>query len=291
MLMSFNTKVFSIQKVDKRAAQTVRDAHGITDEKAVRASKRIIEEADSYKAITKVIADGRDAFHKETLPWLWNSVGVLSNENFMHTTELFNDLQGQFYRVVPPFVDEFELLAARAKKVIPGLWNAKDYPTKEKLKKRFSFSFDIFPMPSEADFRADIPAEQFEIVKVQMAASIEAAIQQSMVEPYNQLWDAVAHMASRLQAETTCPCRNCKGKTFQGEKFGDSLVDNLREVCERLPRLNITADPKLAGLIEETRLALTPFDAEVLRESDRVKESLAERAMAIRDQMSMIMAA
>jgi len=287
MLCTFSTSAYSGRKADKKATREIREWHQITEEKVIEAKKRTFpEDAPSYKAITAIIGKGRDAFHEETLPWLQNGTGILPAANFMHCTERFNVLEREFYQALPAFFEEWPQLVEQAQGILKTLFDPTDYPPLAKLKKRFSFGIKIFPMPDESDFRADIPDDQLDVIKIEMAANIENTVKQSMMEPYSQLWDAVAHMASRLQAQTTCPCRKCKGKTFKSDQFGDSLVENVAEVCERLPRLNLLADPKLDEMILVVKASLTTIAPDLLRGNEEVKKSLAERAQAIRDEMS-----
>ena len=73
------------------------------------------------------------------------------------------------------------------------------------------------------------------------------------------------------------------------KEFRDSLIGNLREFCERLPRLNLTNDQQLEEYREEIVASLGQFEPDLLRSNDLVRQTVAERAREITEAMSAYM--
>jgi len=287
MISELNISMYSARKTDKKATNELRAMYGITEVNAIKAGKRLLpEEAPSFKAITQIVTKARTTFRDQTLPWNDSGARILPSANFMNCTEIFRVIETEFYTALPIFWEEWPLLKKRAEKILNGLYREEDYPSLEKLKKRFSFALQFYPLPDAEDFRADISAEAVEAIKQQIEFNTQAKVARSMEEPYLRLLDGVAHMASRLQGLKECPCRNCVGKTFETDKFGDSVVNNLINLCDVLPRLNLTADKNLDYFIEKVKIGLTPFQPDLVRSSEVVKKALADTAREIQEQMS-----
>jgi hypothetical protein len=63
--------------------------------------------------------------------------------------------------------------------------------------------------------------------------------------------------------------------------FRDSLVENVRAIVRLAPALNLMDDPRIAELCADIERHLTAHDPEQLRNSARLRESVADEADAI----------
>ena len=85
-------------------------------------------------------------------------------------------------------------------------------------------------------------------------------------------------MATRLRL-----FRRTSGRQGAQHPFRDSLVENvLAKLIVRLaPALNLMDDPRIAALCADIERSLTAHDPERLRNSDTLRESVANEADAI----------
>ena len=67
--------------------------------------------------------------------------------------------------------------------------------------------------------------------------------------------------------------------------FRDSLVENARELCELLPRLNVMDDPNLEAMRHSVEKALCVHDADDLRKSSIMRNETAAKLASIMDTM------
>jgi hypothetical protein len=67
--------------------------------------------------------------------------------------------------------------------------------------------------------------------------------------------------------------------------FRDSLIGNARELCNVLTRLNVTDDPILETLRQQTE-TLSMVEPETLRRNDDVRAETAKQAQSILDAMT-----
>lgn len=282
MLASLSISMWGARRHDKQISKEVADQHQTT-ETAGRYTKNLLpdEGAEVYKAIVTAAGACRAEFYKETLPWLDSGSRILPATNFLHFSEVMKEKEAALKATWQPFFEQYPFLRARAKNTRGSMFNEADYPDAYELRERFDVELKFLPIPDAADFRVDIADDAVAAIKEQISKDQKSTVAKAMEEPYKELFDAVAHMGARLAGAKTCPCRGCKGKTFLTDQFGDSIVNNMVEICQRLPRLNLTADPYLNAFIEQTKASLTGFQPDTIRASDQVRKTLAERAAEI----------
>ena len=136
-------------------------------------------------------------------------------------------------------------------------------------------------MPDAGDFRVTLGDEEKERIKRQITATVEASLQVASRELWQRLYEAVSHLAERLQAYKV---------TEEGVEhpFRDSVVTNLVKLVDVLPKLNVTGDPELERLAAEVRTSLL-VDPQQLRKSELVRAETAKEATAIAARMAAYM--
>jgi hypothetical protein len=113
---------------------------------------------------------------------------------------------------------------------------------------------------------------------------VENAQEIAMQTLWKRLHTVVEHMAERLHAYTTDPdTGKVKGK------FHDTLVSNVRDVCDLIPNLNIQDDGKLEAIRQQIAKDLAKLEPQELRDNDDQRAEAATKATQIADQMSAIM--
>jgi len=73
--------------------------------------------------------------------------------------------------------------------------------------------------------------------------------------------------------------------------FRDSMLDNARETCDLLTRLNITEDPNLESMRQAVERKLLDHHPDTLRNDFDVRQDTAAEARKIMDAMSVFMGA
>ena len=88
-----------------------------------------------------------------------------------------------------------------------------------------------------------------------------------MRDLWTRLYEVTHHMASRLADPEA--------------RFHGTLVSNVSDLVELLPRLNIVGDPHLASLTEQVRKQLCQHSADLLRNSPATRQQIAASAASI----------
>jgi hypothetical protein len=279
MLCSLSISVWSARKHDVEASEEIARQHGAQAD-AGRYHKVLLPKA-ALAEIQKIVSEARQEHYFMTLPWDDNGYRVLPAAAYMEHTDKMRALSNRFTPAVETLATQLNQLLEEAKIRLGGLFRAEDYPTPEELRAKYSFETKVLPLPDANDFRVTLGEEEKERIKRQITASVEASLQVGSRELWQRLYEAVSHMAERLQAYKV---------TGEGVEhpFRDSVVTNLVKLVDILPKLNVTGDAELERLAEEARASLL-VDPHELRNSDSVRSETAKAASAIADRMKAFM--
>jgi hypothetical protein len=281
MLCSLSISMWSARKHDPEASEEIAQRHGAQAD-AGRYHKVLLPKA-ALAEIQKIVSDARQEHYFMTLPWDDNGYRVLPAAAYMDHTEKMRELSNLFAPAVDTLAQQFCQLVENAKVRLGGLFRSEDYPSPEELRSKFSFETKVMPLPDAGDFRVTLGDEEKERIKRQITATVEASLQVASRELWQRLYEAVSHLAERLQAYKM---------TDDGVQhpFRDSVVTNLVKLVDVLPKLNVTGDPELERLAAEVRDSLL-IDPQELRKSDSVRSETAKTASAIASRMAAYMGA
>ena len=141
-----------------------------------------------------------------------------------------------------------------------------DFPTQQKLANSFGFWVKFLPFPSAEDFRVTLQPSDVDAIKAEMEVNVNHSIAEAMKEPFKRLHEVVRRMAETLGNSEAI--------------FRDTLVTNVENLLEVLPRLNLTDDQQLTDSCNQIRAALV-IDPDTLRQNKAVRSDTASKAQAI----------
>jgi len=276
MLCSLSVSMWSARKHDPEASEEIAQRHGAQPD-AGRFHKVLLPKA-ALAEIQKIVSEARQEHYFMTLPWDDNGYRVLPAAAYMDHTEKMRGLASQFTPAVEALGRQFGQLVEEARVRLGGLFRPEDYPPPEELCSKFSFETKVMPLPDAGDFRVTLGDEEKERIKRQITAAVEASLQVGSRELWQRLYEAVSHLAERLQAYKVT------GDGIE-HPFRDSVVTNLVKLVDVLPKLNVTGDPELERLAAEVRSSLL-IDPQELRKSESVRTETAKVAAAISARMA-----
>lgn len=265
ILVRLNVSQWTARKYDKVVTQEVADSHGVQSD-AGRYNKMLIESSE-IKRIAKATNAARTFFYANTLPWS-DEYRIRPTQGYMEFMSMLGEHEAEFQDRVVEFCGMYADLQTKARLTLKGMYNPGDYPTPERLSKKFDFSVSVLPLVGAKDFRVDLSKEQVAQIGAKLEKQNAKAVKEAMRTAWTRLHDAVTHMANKLSGEK--------------QVFRNSLVENLEELTEVLPVLNITNDPELAKVCDEISHNLCGYDPETLRKDDiaRGKTSRAAKKLS-----------
>lgn len=263
LLVACKVSTWSARKFDKSVTLKVERDHS-TSADAGRWTKRLMGDAAVYKAVLKAGNQARESHYKQTLPWSDEGWRLLPTKAYFDYMKTAREAVSVFEGAVASFVDAYPTLRECDKVRLGTMWSADDYPDVLTLRDLFAIETATQPIAEAGDFRVSLPDEEIAELEQAAEARQRAALALAMRDAWQRLCDVTQHMADRLATPDAI--------------FRDSLVDNVTEVCELLPKLNVTEDPGLARMVEEVRQRLTVVAPAVLRTDERARAAVAAQA-------------
>ena len=275
MLASVRISVWTARKVDKKVSAETNAANYASAD-AGRYNKALLAK-EALAAVTTAASTARLAHYSKTLPWMDDGARILPAAAFDKYTADLRAIRFQFETAVAEFVSNYSNYVADARRRLGDMYHAEEYPEPAQIEAKFKFETRILPMPDATDFRVDIGDNIAAQIRADISRDTHIALESAQRDVWNRIAGVVGHMVEKLG--------EYKPATRKGDKvigiFRDSLVENIRELVEILPALNLTADPYLTDVIARLARELCANDADTLRESDHIRETTAANAAKI----------
>jgi hypothetical protein len=124
-----------------------------------------------------------------------------------------------------------------------------------------------------------------EELEKQLIATAESDLQSRIDDATRTLWNRLEKCIDRIA--TTLPKFEPaeRGSKAVGV-FRDTLIENARDLCEVLPRLNLTGDADLNNYCQQVKEKIAVYDAQDLRDDAMLRKNVADEASSILDQMA-----
>ena len=267
MLVCLRISAWSGRLYDREASDHVA-AHHDASTSAGRYNKRLLPKA-ALAPLNAVMNESRTQHYAQSLPWDDKGSRLLTVENYEHYTRVMDGLRERLVRQRARFIEDYDDYVEQARIDLGKLFRIEDYPSKDQLRDRFSILYRITPVPDADHFIARLASDDTERVKRDIELHIEEQLHDAVGDLYRRLAEAVERVSERLQEDGD-------GKPLV---FRDTMISNIRNLVDVVPRLNIFGDQRLARLCEQVKDRIAGVEPDSLRPSrtfdpvvrDRVK--------------------
>lgn len=272
LLVWLQISAWSARKYDRALSNKVnRDAGASAD--ASRTNKFLLPgDAASYKALMTLMGAMRAWHYDQTLAWSDEGWRCLPTANYIAYTDGFRERSAEIDRAVDAFVADYPDLRYQAASKLNGLYKPEDYPDVSDIRSKFRVGIDYMPVPAQGDIRVNLASDQVASIEARIASQAQSSMTAAMNDAWQRLHTVVAAASNKLADPTGI--------------FRDSLIENVRECCTVLQRLNITNDPNLERMRVDVFATLANEDPQLLRDNKRARQTTAEKAKDILDAMS-----
>lgn len=270
MIVRLSIGQWTARKFDKSVTRRVASDYAV-DDTVGRYNKTLIARS-AIEGITKAVSAARTFHYENTLPWDDGGGRILPSQNFLNYSKKMREYREIFEGAVREFISNYDSYRDDAQAKLGSMFNPTDYPGVREIEHKFKFSTDIEPVPSAEDFRVSIQNADANRIKKELEDRVNARVVEATRDLYVRLNSVVSKVAVKL--------------SDKGAIFRDSLVENVVELVNLLPKLNVSNDPKLAALTAETKKTLCALEPESLRNDEDARSKAAEDAKAILDKMS-----
>lgn len=166
---------------------------------------------------------------------------------------------------------------------VTGKWVVDADVFRARLRNRFAIEAHVMPVPGSNQYEDNIKA-LLGVDAQGIDNRVRDAEQDAQRELLKRMIDPIQHMASKLAGQC-CHCSNCKGKASKTQNFKDTLVSNVQEIAQLVPKMNLTGDPELNRFASEME-ALTRYTPDALRDNKATRDEAASKAAELLKKLS-----
>lgn len=222
---------------------------------------------DDLSSVESARGKVRETHYKYSLPWMDGGLRILPSAMFMKYSEEMRKAIAEHDKALAAFLREYPAIVKRAEQRLGDLLKGKHLPSVSEVKRRFSIRQDILPIPAAGDFRCELSSDQADAIRKRVATSIESMTERAVTN----IWEQFTELIEKIE-----------GTMKQPKKiFRDTLISNLRDFCELIPKMNLTDDNRLETLRKEAIAKLTELKPIDLRESKADRRKALKSAKEI----------
>ena len=255
MQVSLRITAWSGRLYDRQASNHVAVHHDAAAS-AGRYNKCLLPKA-AFAALTATVSACRTAHYENTVPWDDQGSRLLTVANYERYTELMDGFRERMVRERARFIEDYDDNVDQARLDLGKLFRIEDYPSKEALQDKFSIRYRITPVQDAEQFMAKLATDDVDRVKRDIEQQIEERLHDAVGDLYRRFGEAVERVSERLQEDDN-------GKPLV---FRDSMISNIRDLVDVVPRLNIFGDDELARLCEQVKDKIASVEPDSLRPS------------------------
>ena len=270
MLAAVHISIWTAVKHDRKISRDVATQHG-AHQGAGRYNKQLLRGADKLDDLRTLAGQIRQYFYKITLPWSDEGFRLLPSNFYFDLMERMREFEASFEQGVETFLAVYPQYVEQVRPELNGLFREEDYPSAAKLREKFGVRLEILPIPSGADFRVEMSAAEQARVSREIDANVRHSLSRGTEDLWKRLRDVVSHMVERLNEPES--------------RFHASLVTNVLDLVDILPRLNVSGDAELNRFADQAKQRLCNYSAQELKKNEALRTAAAIDAVEIVAQM------
>jgi len=261
MLVKLKIGMWGAETIDPNVTRQVTEQHSAAGD-AGRWHKKLLQSPhlDLYRSL---VSQARRYHKDQTLPWDDNSTRIMPVMLFDDYVEGANVIFRAMTEAAGALVDDYEDAIEREQKRQGTMFDVSDYPKANLVASRFYHDLSFWPIPKSDDFRITIDAEAEAEIKANVTNAVEARIEEAMSGLWRRLYETITALRDNLD---------------QGSRLYDSYSENLIDLVDMLPAMNLTEDPHLAKLTGDLQLSLCANNMDDFRDDNKLREQAVGKA-------------
>jgi len=262
MLVEVSISSWTARKLDRGVSDEVNKSKN-ADKDVARVNKSLLAGAVQLKHVNSLASEIRHYVNKSTMPWSDTGPRLLPTTAFADFKIQMDTYEAEFTRLVTNFLTIYPTLVSAQAFKLGAMFNRDEFPSVEKLERKFNFRLTFSPVPEVGDFRVDIGTEATAVLVEEYELSYTRRLNLAMDDIRTRLHEALNHVSDRLGYE------GGKKKHFQ-----NTLVDNLNAVLVAADLMNLVDDPKLKEARDKAAAIIATVSPEELRKNDAIRDDV-----------------
>lgn len=266
-LVRLTLRCWGAEVKDKKVTQEITEKYNADGNAGV--FRKYLIDPVNLKSVCKRRNAIRTFCYENTLPYDLEGVRFLPGKNFAAFKDGMESRVADFEEEVGRFFDIYPSLIEDRKGKLGGLFDESDFPSVADLKARFSVEIEYIPIPvgHSSSLLSLLDEKERERIQKEAEDRTKKVGDLAIKDLWDRLHGAVSHMADRLADPEA--------------KFKESLVGNIAELVDLLPRMNVMNDPSLDKMAGLAKAKLLKYTAEELRSDEAARKEMADMATAV----------
>jgi hypothetical protein len=194
-------------------------------------------------------------------------------------TKKMKSFTKQYREAVVGFIDGIEVHIEQARSMLGEAFDESDYTfirsagnvDREFLLDQFAMEVEFDTITSGDDLRASLNEADREIIADQINKRATEKFARANEHIITSLHECVFAIHDRL----------CQDENV----FRDTLITNLEELCDLIPKMNIAGDPAINAMAKQAVDKLGKWDAQTLRDNLLARKEVSDESAKILDNM------
>ena len=266
------SSMWTAARIDQKLSKSVTDEYDAREDRA-RVNKRLIAPA-AMKPIRVAIVAAKVCHQALTLPWDAHGDRLLPIASLDRYKLRIAAASEAVDAAVQDFLGEYETVhIPKAREDLGRAFNPEDYPSRDTLRSKFGVTYEILPIPKAEHFIADVGEEEAARIRERIEMATQARLDSAMVALYENVQAPISRLIERLGFDD-------EGKALT---LHETAVENLRDIANAIPDMNLTDDPRLGEISEQITEALKDVSVDDLRFKSRKVQEIEATARRRRD--------
>ena len=267
VLVSLNISQCTFQKFDSRVSGQTNEQHGAAQD-AGRYNKHLLHK-DALKRIQGIVNEARNYHYANTLDWNEASgTRILPIKKIPTYTARMRKVRQDFNEAIDTFLVGYPTYIEYARKRLGDMFDITDFPPADSVRSRFRFEHRITPVPSQGDFRVDIPQQQLS----ELQSDLERRLQTATAHATSDLWHRASACLDSLHQTLSNP---------NSRVYNSTIHDNLVVLVDQIKEMNFNDDLKLMVLAKQIESSLFNLDAQGIKKDEAIRRIALNKTDAI----------
>jgi hypothetical protein len=267
MLVEFNAPMWTARKLDKGTTEEVRQSKGAKAKGAARVNKHLLAGTSELDGIITFVQNVRKYVAHMTLPWADRGARLLPTAKFLEFDEQMRKYEEEFVTKVNNFLQIYPSLITAQAMALGAMFNRAEFPDVKEVARKFAFRVTYMPLPTAGDFRVDVGVAAQEELKARLNEVYARRVGEAVDEVRVRLSEAVKHLAEQLTVDYV-------GKEAKPRRFYESTLEAAQNLCDLVPALNITNDPKVEAIRADLERIVGGIGVETIRNDIPAREEI-----------------
>lgn len=277
VLLHLSIGGWSAKTADEDAKTLIVSNYHVADASRVEAKKSLVN-PKILKGVSNAAQRPRVWFNEHSVPWLDRGIRLIGAKHLDTVTAKLREFRAEWKKEVDALEAILPAELEAGKKELGGLGKDEDYPGLAEVMAKFSFEFDVMPVPDQRDIRVELSAEGLKETEESVSRMVALSSKNVVVETNTRVVDALTKLVTKLTE---------KGKKEGKEwsTFKKATIQNCAELVPIIRELNILDDPSVEKLACDLERIITPVSPEKVRSDPDYRTEVVANVQSILDVM------